>query len=315
MPRKTRSITLQELTPMWLTDVRVRVKESTYTRYYRNVNRYILPFIGDEPIRQITGLRINDFAGKLLAEGGVEGGALSPKTVSDILSTLNSILQYGQLCGYPCAPERRVRIPRSPCQTVTLPPDSREVLEKLLLRRRDTTSVGIMLSLFTGLRIGELCGLRWEDIDLKEKTLCISRTVERIADLDAMYRSTKLIVSEPKTANSYRQIPLPDFLAEILENLPPKEGNYLVSGRVDPIEPCTFYRRYRKFMAENGLPLYPFHTLRHTFATRCVEVGFDVKALSEIMGHASVTTTMAVYVHPPMAQKRKYMEKLTPKQR
>lgn len=198
---------------------------------------------------------------------------------------------------------------------VTLPPNSREILEKLLLRRSDTTSVGIMLSLFTGLRIGELCGLRWEDIDFGEKTLSVSRTVERIADIDAHYRRTKLIVSEPKTANSYRQIPLPDFLAEILQNMPPEEGIYLVSGRDVPIEPCTFYKQYRKFMTENGLPVYPFHTLRHTFATRCIEVGFDVKALSEIMGHASVTTTMAVYVHPPMAQKRKYMEKLTPKQK
>ena len=190
---------------------------------------------------------------------------------------------------------------------------NREMLEKLLLRRRDTTSVGIMLSLFTGLRIGELCGLRWEDIDLKEKMLCVSRTVERIADTDALHRRTKLIVSEPKTANSYRQIPLPDFLVEILRNLTAEEEVYLVSGRDIPIEPCTFYKQYRKFMTENGLPIYPFHSLRHTFATRCIEVGFDIKALSEIMGHASVTTTMAVYVHPPMAQKRKYMEKLKPR--
>lgn len=314
MQRKTRSITLEELAPIWLTDIRIRVKESTYTRYYRNVHRYILPHLGEVSLAALDSLQINDFARLLLTEGGIRGSGLAPKTVSDILSTLNSILQYGQLGGYACAPAYRIRIPHSPSQAVTLPASSRMLLEKLLLSRRDTTGIGIMLSLFTGLRIGELCGLRWEDIDLKEKTLSVCRTVERIADLDAPGKRTKLIVSEPKTANSYRQIPLPDFLAEILQKLPPKEG-YLVSGKNMPIEPCTFYKQYRKFMAENGLPLYPFHTLRHTFATRCIEVGFDVKALSEIMGHASVTTTMAVYVHPPMAQKRKYMEKLTPKQR
>ena len=164
MQRKTGSITLQDITPIWLTDVRIRVKESTYTRYYRNVHRYILPHIGEVPLCKLDSLRINDFASFLLAEGGIRGSALAPKTVSDILSTLNSVLQYGQLCGYACAPAHGIRIPHSPCQTVTLPPNSREILEKLLLRRSDTTSVGIMLSLFTGLRIGELCGLRWENV-------------------------------------------------------------------------------------------------------------------------------------------------------
>ncbi len=312
MQRKTRSTLLQELAPIWLADVRMRVKESTYTRYYRNVYRYLLPHLGETPVYKLNTLQVSGYADFLLSQGGIRGSGLAPKTVSDILSTLNTVLQYGQICGYPCAPARGIRLPGSYRQTVTLPPDSRALLEKLILSRNDTTSIGIMLSLFAGLRIGELCGLRWEDIDLKNKTLTVSRTVERIADLNASYNRTKLIISEPKTANSYRQIPLPHFLTERLGMLTPVEGAYLLSGSDSPIEPCTFYKRYRRFLTVNGLPAYRFHALRHTFATRCVEVGFDTKALSEIMGHANVATTMAIYVHPPMAQKRRYMEKLAP---
>ncbi|MBQ9745412.1 MAG: site-specific integrase, partial [Clostridia bacterium] len=182
-----------------------------------------------------------------------------------------------------------------------------------LLDSEDTTSLGILFALFTGVRIGELCGLRWEDIDLRSSTPCVRRTVERIADLDPLSPAkTKVIISEPKTESSVRTIPLPSFLAEYLRRVQMAGEVYLVSGNTETPEPHCFYVRYKNFLKKHGIGDYTFHALRHTFATQCVEYGFDTKSLAEILGHSSVTTTMAFYVHPTMEQKRAQMELLAP---
>lgn len=188
------------------------------------------------------------------------------------------------------------------------------MLESLLFGAEDTTSLGILLSMFLGLRIGEVCGLRWGDIDFESQTVKIARTVERIADTSptAQHR-TKVIISEPKTEKSIRTIPLPVFLTEYIQKQRKANSVYLLSENHHFIEPHCFYLRYKKFLRRNHIPDYTFHALRHTFATRCVEAGFDIKSLAEILGHASVTTTMMFYVHPSMETKRSQMELLSPK--
>ena len=315
MTNKRKNITFRELSQLWLTDIRICVKESTYTRYHRYIYKYILPRIGDFPIQAVDSFCINRFTEQLLTVGGLRGGGLSPKTTTDVLCVLKSVLKFGRLNGYACPDTAGVRIPQRRQQNTTvLSRESRAILESLVLAGSDYTSLGILLSLFTGLRIGELCGLKWGDIDLQKKILCVRRTVERIADLDPdAPKLTKLIISEPKTANSFRTIPLPKFLVKILQPAALSPESYVLTGEATPVEPLTFYKRYRRFMHKNSLDGYTFHALRHTFATRCIEVGFDTKALSEILGHANISTTMAIYVHPSMEQKRLFMEKLTPK--
>ena len=186
-------------------------------------------------------------------------------------------------------------------------------LEQSIIEQRSLTGLGILFTLFTGVRIGELCGLRWEDIDFREYTVRIRRTVERIADLDPQSsQKTKVVLSVPKTESSVRIIPIPEFLMQFLLLYRCEACCYLLTGNKKYTEPHQYYVRYRKYLRRNHIEEYSFHALRHTFATRCVEAGFDPKTLSEILGHANVTTTMSIYVHPTIQQKRVQMERLTP---
>lgn len=191
--------------------------------------------------------------------------------------------------------------------------DNRKNIEQQLFNSEDLTSLGVVFALFTGVRIGELCGLKWGDFDFIQQTVTIRRTVERIADLSPnAKKKTKVVITEPKTAASCRVIPLPDFLMQYLGRFKQSPDCYLLTGKIKNTEPHQFYVKYRKYLTDNGLEQYSFHTLRHTFATNCVENGFDAKTLSEILGHANVTTTLAVYVHPTLQQKKMLMERLAP---
>ena len=182
-----------------------------------------------------------------------------------------------------------------------------------MLRFEDPLCLGILFALFSGVRIGELCGIRWEDINFQLQTVTIKRTIERIANTDkAAQAKTKVIINTPKTESSYRVIPLQKFLVDVLQKNE-KPGNcYLLTGTPKYTEPHQYYVRYKRFLKRNNLGEYTFHCLIHTFATRCVEAGFDIKSLSEILGHSSVTTTMAIYIHPTLEQKRVQMEKIIP---
>lgn len=315
MARKSKkTITTQDLSLLWLTDIRISVKESTYTRYHRCVHKYIIPALGELPVTELDSFCVNRFTEGLISGGGLRRRGLSAKTVTDVLCVLKSILKFGRLSGYPCPHTDGMRYPQRQSRNISvLSSDNRAILEAIVVNRSDSTSLGVLLSLFMGLRIGELCGLKWGDIDFRAQVLSVRRTVERIADLspDAVAR-TKIIISEPKTSSSFRVIPIPDFLGEILQSEALSPEKYVLTGTDCPIEPHSFYTRYRRFMRAHQLDGYSFHALRHTFATRCVEVGFDTKSLAEILGHANISTTLSFYVHPSMEQKRSQMEKLKP---
>ena len=314
LPRERALATVEQLARLWLSDVRATVKESTYSRYLSIVDRYIAPQLGDRYAAQCDGAAINAFSRALLEAGGAAGGGLSPKTVSNVLCVLNSVVKFARARGYGFGNTDGVRLPKSaPRPTQALSPNNRIALERILMDSEDLTALGVLFSLYTGMRIGELCGLRWEDVDLCAMTVRVARTVERIAETDAgSLRRTKLIISEPKTPSSVREIPLPVFFGEQLRRFRQSPGCYVLTGTPAPIEPNRMYMRYKTLMNRLGMGEYSFHALRHTFATRCVEAGFDIKSLAEILGHANVTTTLGIYVHPTMEQKRSQMERLAP---
>ena len=184
-------------------------------------------------------------------------------------------------------------------------------LEEILLSSDDRISLGILLTLHTGIRNGELCGLRWGDFDFSSGTIRICRTVERIKDLTPLAeRKTKVVITEPKTESSKREIPLPKTLCLYLRSHSGATDEYLLTGTDKPSEPHTLYVRYERFLRRNGFESYTFHAIRHTFATRGIASGFDAKSLSEILGHSDVTTTLRCYVHPSMDEKRNQMETL-----
>lgn len=304
----------EQVARRWLCDVRTSVKESTYTRYYRSVEKFLLPELGALDVSEVDHFRINTLSERLLQNGGVRGGGLSPKSVSDILCVLKAIIAFGESNGLHFGSTVGIRFPKRLSRgTKVIDGGARARLERALLDTEDTTGIGVLLALFAGLRIGEICGLRWSDVDLRRRTVTVARTVERIADLDPSdTRRTKLIVCEPKTECSCRVIPLPKFLVGQLARLLGNDGDFVLTSSPRPTEPSCFYRRYKTLMRRHGLEEYSFHALRHTFATRCVEKGFDTKSLSEILGHSNISTTLSFYVHPSLEQKRAQMERLAP---
>ena len=306
-------VTLGELASVWLAEVKLYAKESTCAQYYRAAEVYIKPYFGEMRIAKIGAEELLAFSEFLVAEGGRGGAPLAAKTASDILCVLKSILKYGRRNGYPCAAPEEIKYPRRAAKNVSvIPREKLKIIEKELFNSEDAASLGIIFTLYTGVRIGELCGMRWGDIDFAAKTVTVRRTVERIANLSGGGGKTKVIVSEPKTACSHREIPLPDFLVKKLEKAALPSDFYIITGTRAHTEPHGYYVRYKKFMRKLGMEGYTFHALRHTFATRCVELGFDTKSLSEILGHANVSTTLAIYVHPTLEQKRAQMERLSP---
>jgi len=303
-----------EIAALWLSDIKNTVKESTYARYYRCVEKYLLPFLKNQALVKTDRRFYRLLTDKLLEHGGRCGNPLSSKTVADILGVLKAILRYGEENGYPVPPCDCIKYPPQKSTTISILSESERIkIEQLLTDSEDTLCLGILFTLYTGVRIGELCGLRWEDIDFASGIVHIRRTVERIADLDRpAQQKTKVIISEPKTGNAVRVIPLPGFLVDLLSDKRKSDDCYLLTGTSKPTEPHQYYVRYRKFLQRNGIDHHTFHALRHTFATRCVALGFDTKSLSEILGHSNVTTTLKFYVHPTLQQKRAQMELLVP---
>ena len=310
-PKSKKSMTFPDIADQWLTAIKSTVKESSFTRYHRNVHSYLIPAIGTLKLPEINNTVICHLKDRLLENGGKRGGRLSEKTVSDLLSTLKMVLMYAKEQGYPVMDTEIRNLKRKKRDINVIPSIVVSRLEEILLNSDNLISLGILLTLHTGIRNGELCGLRWSDFDFNSGTIRISRTVERIKDLSPFAEhKTKVVITEPKTASSRREIPLPKTLCRFFKSRKGASDSYLLTGNNKPSEPHTLYIRYERFLKRNGFESYTFHAIRHTFATRGIASGFDAKSLSEILGHADVTTTLRCYVHPSMEEKRSQMESL-----
>ena len=295
----------QEICSLWLSSKKANVKESSYTRYVWIINHYLIPSFANQQLIKIDTTTINAAFESL-------NSRLSDKTVSDIYCVFKSIWRYGQDNHYPCCTFQPTKKKAGHSHKIcVITPEERRKIESALLKYNNQVSLGVFFALFTGVRIGELCGLRWEDIDFVNGYVFIRRTVERISDLESETRKTKIVITEPKTENSKRIIPLPSCLAEYLRQFRLSDEKYLLTATHHPTEPRVYYAKYKNFLKKNNLGDYTFHELRHTFATQCVDMGFDVKSLSEILGHSNVTTTMNLYVHPTLQMKKRQMEMLT----
>lgn len=296
-----RYITVGKVYREWLNAVVNRVKESTLANYKNKFEKHILPEFGDVPCADLTAGRINAFINKKLADG------LSASYVRDIFTVFKTMLKYAQ-------EEYGFRLS---LKNVTLPKAERKQVEKIsdeqqkklvsyLKANMSITAFGILLSLFMGLRIGELCGLKWEDVDFKHKTLYIRRTVQRISSANGN-RKTKIVISAPKSATSFREIAIPDMLMKYFEMFRDEANHFILSGTDKPVEPRTMQYRYKKILRTAEVEDHNYHKLRHTFATNSAEKGFNVKALSAVLGHSSVTLTLNRYVHPDRTYERRLM--------
>ena len=304
--KSNKKILTSNLCEQWLEFKKQDIKESTYIKYRNIISKHLKPILGNPYINSLKNEDTQKYVLLLKNKG------LSNKSVRDILSVMSAIFKYAQKIGvytnninleelYPKAEKRQIRI---------LPDDERIRLEGYLLKSNDPAKLGILLALYSGMRIGEICALKWSNIDLKNETISVAQTLQRLQDRDNKGK-TKILISEPKSQSSKRIIPIPAFLTELLRKIKPQTPDaFLLTGNQSLIEPKTMENKYKRCLKECDIPYINFHTLRHTFATRCVEVGFDIKSLSEILGHSCVGTTLNLYAHPTLEYKRNNMNKL-----
>lgn len=291
----------------WLNSIKHYIKESTYMKYRNLLYTYIYPVYRDIAFNDLSHNSLQEFCNNLLLRG------LSSNTVLSILTVIRNIFHYSEKCGYNIPCDLNGLIIKQPSKELTvLSPLEQETLYQYLYNHLSHRNLGILICLYTGLRLGEICALQWNDISLKEKTLSVHTTLQRIQTSDDPYHKTKIIHSVPKSKCSIRTIPLPSNIIQIIESNFKEMSGYVLTGRIDKfVEPRTMENHFKRVLKESNIRQVNYHVLRHTFATRCVEVGFDVKSLSEILGHANVNITMNRYVHPSMELKQKNMEKLS----
>lgn len=291
----------------WLNSMKFMVKKSTYAHYTQIVKNHISPDLGYIQTSLLTSEVIEDYINQKFEYGRIDGlGGLSEKSIRDIVVVLRQILSYANI-------HLQFRLPKLKKKDIKiLTKKEQKELERLVIEMNTTYSLGILLTLYTGMRLGEVCALKWKDIDLKKKIIRVNETMVRIQDIESSNR-TKIIIDNPKTENSKREIPINKFLYSHLKDIEERDKEkYFLTGERKYIEPRTYYNRYKKIMDEVCSSNYGFHALRHTFATRCIEIGMDPKTLSEILGHSDVKVTLSLYVHPTNKLKNKYMEKLNP---
>ena len=300
----------------WLESKKIRLKKSSYVKYYNLINNHIKPSLGHCILTDISSAVLNSYIIEKYETGKRnEPGGLAEKTVKDILTVIKSVLRFGRNENLLDISKINLIFPRKkPKDMRVLTKDEQAVFEKYLFSNMDMSKLGIVLCLYTGLRIGEICALKWSDIALSEHMLTVSRTMQRIQTIDnACPTKTEVIITEPKSGCSMRIIPLPECLLDKLEIFKSTVPNaYFLTGEQERfIEPRTYYNRFKTYVKASGIKDANFHSMRHTFATRCIDVGFDTKSLSEILGHANVSITLNRYVHPSFDLKRDNMNKLT----
>ena len=307
------NMSLSAVAERWEKTIAQQVKESTFVKYHVIIKNHLAPALGDVCVEDMTHELIEDFAVRLLKGEGEDRRPLAPRTTSDILCVLRSILRFARRSGaiIPCDGSS-VRIRRQAVEIRILTRQEQQRLGQYLYDNISLRNAGILLSLFAGLRLGEICALRWEDIALDERLLYVRHTMYRLQNLEPEGPKTRVVVSSPKSVTSARMIPLPEELARMLEELPGPHGGFFLTGREDDYaEPRNMQYHFRGVLKRCGVSYANYHALRHTFATRCVELGFDVKCLSELLGHSTVSMTMDRYVHPTLEHKRGHMQRLS----
>lgn len=276
----------------------IRCKYSTYVKYSNIYHEHLQPYFQKIDFFHSTETELQDI---LIAEYTKDDKRLSLSTMNGLKHVMNQILAYTHANIKVSMPEIIIADNKySDKHVLVFTPSEQQKLISFLQYRTDTYKAGILLSLYSGLRLGELCALQSANIDTENMTIKITQTVQRIKRNGET--GTHLYCTPPKSVSSIREIPLCDEIMSYIPNMS-FSHKYLINGD-SLMEPRTYQYKYRKYLYDAGIPYKNFHTLRHTFATNCIAQGMDVKCLSEILGHSDVKTTMNKYVHPSMENKR-----------
>lgn len=311
-PKTENGKTVSQLCGIWLDEVKTQLKPSSYVKYRNLIKNHILPSIGSYKIQYLDTALVRKFADERLMCGNLYGGGLSAKTVKDILSVLRLVINYAANIGIICNVNfNAISIKSNDTNIEVLSGSQREKLSSHLISNMNNTNLGILMCLYTGMRIGEICALKFGDISSIDRVIHIRKTMQRIQNFSDDENKTNIIITPPKSKSSVRDIPLPDFIMDIIKSdFNCCEKAYLLSGDTNYVEPRTLENRFKAVIKKCGIENVNFHILRHTFATYSIEVGFETKSLSEILGHSSVNITLNRYVHSSMELKRANMAKL-----
>lgn len=296
--------TFSEIADEWLRSVSHSLKESSAATYSHKLNKHIIPYFRDTDFSAISKNCIIGFIDYQISQGK------SRQYVSYMLTIIKAIYRYAyDEYGYKNITLNIPALPASHSRVYILNSVQQEKLIHYLDTHPDTTSLAVAVSLFTGLRIGEICALKWSDIDLNETILHVNKTVQRITSSNGS-KKTKVIITSPKSESSVRDIPLPPHIIDMLGSFKRDNDNYIISEDRDPVEPRTLQYRFERLLDDADLPQIRFHSLRHIFASNALMLGFDIKSLSEILGHSSANVTLKLYVHSSLGVKREYMNLL-----
>lgn len=310
--RPSGECTLEEAAALWLLEKSPCWKQTTCATYRHIADKYILPILGQIPVGMIDGEALEEFLARIRTDQN--GTELSLRYLRNICAAVLRIMRYVKKRKH-----YEIDIPENPVPAVKqagrMLPKEQELalLEKYLLGHTGNgTCLGILTALYTGMRIGEICALKWGDIDLEEGVIYVRRNLQRTRTGDGQKNNTQILFQTPKTGASLREIPIPPVLLSLFRKQKEEKDVYIIKGKKKSwAEPRTLQYRFAGILKECGIERFNFHMLRHAFATRCIASGFDVKSLSEILGHSSIQVTLSLYVHSDMRRKKGLMGKFT----
>lgn len=297
---------VSEAAEVWLASRERLLKPSSVAKYRNLVQRHILPLLGKLRICDLDRNTVSGFVRALSCGQTGSGVQLTRKTVRDVLMILEKSVRFAGELSFSVEKNELSGKTGGGKRITVLSEQEQKRLEEQLLTDTDEKKLGLLLCLYAGLRIGEICAMRWECIDLCEKTLSVNVTMQRLQIAGAATgQRTGVIESSPKSEDSRRTVPIADFLIEpLLKRKPRLQSAYLLTGSEQYIEPRSYENYYKRVLSAAGIPICNFHTLRHTFATRCIESGADAKTVSVLLGHSTVRMTLDRYVHPTMNAKQ-----------
>lgn len=303
---------VKELFDIWLNKYcKLSLKIRSFNKYDNFINLHINPILGEYEITEITSDILQDFISLKLKEGNLKTkGPLSTNTVFGITSVLKQAFKFALMQDLIIKdPTLSLKLPQATEKEVqALTRDEQKTIEEYCLKHNKSNYLGIVICLYTGIRLGELLALTWDDINFEDKLLYIKKT----SYTSKVNGKNQIIIDKPKTKKSNRIIPIPNKLLVLLDlQKRVSSCDYIIATKQNKmVETRSYQRTFESILSKCGIKHYNFHCLRHTFATRALELGMDIKTLSEILGHTNVAITLNRYAHSLLDYKIQEMNKI-----
>ena len=274
----------------YLECARKRLRPTSYATYMQLLNERVLPFWEGKKLAKIKNDDMQQFVDCLALQGR------TLHVVRDCVSLVKLVLKDARkdgekvLTNFDLAYPKNIK--RSPKRDFLTNEEYKKLINYCI--RNQKRCLPVLIAATTGLRNGEVCGLKWSDIDFATKRIRIVRSVKRV---NIPGEGSFLEISNPKTESSIRTIPVPEITMSALMECKPKSDCFVASGKETPTEPRTLRQKYGRILRASGIQQHTFHALRHTFASRCINAGGDARAVADILGHRDVEMTLNVYTH------------------